>query len=680
MATINGDGGNNFLNGTEEEDVINGLGGNDTIDSIDRPENIFAGSINPRRDLVNAGTGDDFVTGGKLDQLDGGEGNDFLLLNFNFNGPVAGSAQPISLTLDADGTGTASDGTFITGFESVNFNLSDIGNNVVNTGNVQAQITGGNGNDTLTTGSSDDFVFGGGGNNIISTGSGNDTISAGSGNDTVLGGDGDDTFGVNVYTDGSDQVNLGAGNDTVRFDRFDGGTGNVRLTFTSAEVGNGNTNDGGSAANQDGGLAVRVQAEDADGNLTGAVSRYDDEGMTFVAGTQGVTFDVRDLVSGAARGNTFEGVVLGTNGNDALTFFPPFRAGQDFYYNAGQGDDTITAGAGNDFLVGGLGNDQMFGGGGNDTYIVDSLRDVVTEADSGGTDTILTGLGRYVLAANVENLTYTGQGNFTAVGNDLDNRVTGGGGNDIIRSGAGSDTIIGNGGDDTLDGGTGIDTMVGGAGNDAYIVDNVGDVVDETGATGIDSVGSSVSYTLGTNVENMSLIGMGAINGTGNELDNRVLGNDAANVLVGGGGNDQLIGAGGDDTLRGGTGNDSLSGGSGNDIIAGDAGNDVITGGLGADRQGGGAGDDTFVIDFGDLAIRGATDLIVDFQGAGQAGGDVIRFSGFAADSTLELVGTSGNARVYEVQDGAGVSEGQLLISAGGTLGQVLTTSDYAFA
>ncbi|AWI87083.1 hypothetical protein C0214_01170 [Methylobacterium sp. DM1] len=382
MATINGDAGNNFLTGTEEEDTINGFGGSDTIDSVDRPANPFAGSIEPRRDVVNAGSGDDFVTGGRLDQLDGGTGNDFLSINFNFNGPIAGSATPISLTLDASGTGTASDGTFITRFESVNLNLSDTGDNFVNTGNVQAQIAGGTGNDTLTTGSANDVVFGGGGNNIISTGGGNDTISGGSGIDIVFGGDGDDTFGVNVYTDGSDQVNLGAGNDTVRFDRFDGGSGNIRVTFTSAEVGNGNSNDAGSLTNQDGGLAVRVQAEGADGNLTGPVSRYDDEGTTFVAGTQGITFDVRDLVSGVERGNTFEGVVLGTNGDDALTFFPPFRVGQNFYYNAGQGNDTVTAGDGNDFLVGGAGSDTLNGSAGNDSFI-----------GGGGNDTIDGGAG-----------------------------------------------------------------------------------------------------------------------------------------------------------------------------------------------------------------------------------------------------------------------------------------------
>ncbi len=213
----------------------------------------------------------------------------------------------------------------------------------------------------------------------FSTGAGNDTISGGSGNDTVSAGDGDDTFGVNVYTDGSDRVNLGAGNDTVRFDRFDGGSA-TSASPSPRPKSERQRPRREHLSNQDGGLAVRIQAEDADGNLTGPVSRYDDEGTTFVAGTQGITFDVRDLVSGVARGDTFEGVVLGTGGSDALTFFPPFRGSQNFYYNAGMGDDTVTAGEGNDFLVGGGGSDQLSGNGGNDSFI-----------GGGGSDTLLGG-------------------------------------------------------------------------------------------------------------------------------------------------------------------------------------------------------------------------------------------------------------------------------------------------
>ena len=71
-----------------------------------------------------------------------------------------------------------------------------------------------------------------------------------------------------------------------------------------------------------------------------------------------------------------------------------------------------------------------------------------------------------------------------------------------------------------LDGGAGADTMSGGAGNDTYVVDDAGDVVTEAAGEGTDTVRARVSYTLGANVENLTLTGTGAINGTGNALDN----------------------------------------------------------------------------------------------------------------------------------------------------------------
>jgi serralysin len=78
--------------------------------------------------------------------------------------------------------------------------------------------------------------------------------------------------------------------------------------------------------------------------------------------------------------------------------------------------------------------------------------------------------------------------------------------------------------------------MAGGLGNDLYSIENVADVVIETStlATEIDQINSFVSYTLGANVENLSLTGSAVINGTGNALNNKLTGNAAANVLTGG--------------------------------------------------------------------------------------------------------------------------------------------------
>ncbi|MGF2035133.1 MAG: calcium-binding protein [Nostoc sp. CmiVER01] len=124
-------------------------------------------------------------------------------------------------------------------------------------------------------------------------------------------------------------------------------------------------------------------------------------------------------------------------------------------------------------------------------------------------------------------------------------------------------------GNDTFYGYAGVDTMSGGLGNDIYWIDNVGDVVIENTASGIDIVqSSSSSYTLGSNVENLNLIGNGASNGYGNDLDNVITGNDAANLLEGRDGADQLLGNSGSDTLKGEGGNDTLSGGEGIDTVS----------------------------------------------------------------------------------------------------------------
>jgi Ca2+-binding RTX toxin-like protein len=169
------------------------------------------------------------------------------------------------------------------------------------------------------------------------------------------------------FGSGMDQVDIMAGSDVDQ----------IRITFTSAEVGNGSATESGAVAGQDGGLAVRVQAENSSGGVTGVVSRFDDEGITFT--TRGNdTFDVRDI-TGTQRGDFFDVVVLGTIGGDTLN---AGRTGQSYYINAGAGNDTVTGGVGRDFLVGGGGNDVLNGSGGDDRFI-----------GGGGNDTLTGGRG-----------------------------------------------------------------------------------------------------------------------------------------------------------------------------------------------------------------------------------------------------------------------------------------------
>jgi Ca2+-binding RTX toxin-like protein len=128
-----------------------------------------------------------------------------------------------------------------------------------------------------------------------------------------------------------------------------------------------------------------------------------------------------------------------------------------------------------------------------------------------------------------------------------------------INGTAGLDSLIGSIQNDVIDGGGNADSMAGGAGSDTYFVDHAGDLVDESpvGSDGTDLVISSVTFSLadiihakGT-IENLTLTGS-ATSGTGNGVDNVIIGSSNANSLDGGNGNDTLTGGLGKDTLTGG--------------------------------------------------------------------------------------------------------------------------------
>lgn len=272
----------------------------------------------------------------------------------------------------------------------------------------------------------------------------------------------DDKFEFDISTSPAISRNFGAGDDLVKIRSRD--VDQIRITFTSAEVGNGNPNDGSAIAPQDGGLAVRVQAENAAGNLVGPVSRFDDEGIQFKANRDAL-FDVRDLVTGASRG-LFDEVILGTSGNDKLgddnddrREFHDYDDSQDdgrednpdsYYINGGMGNDRIFGGSKNDFLVGGGGDDVLIGRQGNDTLL-------------------------------------------------------GGAGNDTLRGGRGNDTINGGDGNDTLRGGAGGDRFIftGAAGNDRIL-----DFVSGTDTIDLDAYGITAANVAVTSVNGNTVLGV----------------------------------------------------------------------------------------------------------------------------------------------------------------------------
>lgn len=286
-------------------------------------------------------------------------------------------------------------------------------------------INGGMGNDRLTGGVNRDFLVGGAGNDTLNGKAGNDSLIGGAGDDTIFGGNGNDLAILNAALDGSDRIDLGNGSDNLSIIAPDGGQ--IRLTFTSAEVGNGGAADSGLLGGQDGGLAVRLQLEGSGDTLAGAVSRVDDEGITFsTVGT--ATFDVRDLVSGAARGDQFDEVILGTEGNNSFDERGSLEA---YYINAGAGNDSVTGGKAADFLVGGIGNDSLNGRAGNDKFI-----------GGGGDDTITGGSGAdtFIFTAMPGSDTIT---DFTSGSDKLDLRAfVGIDANDVTETASGANTIV----------------------------------------------------------------------------------------------------------------------------------------------------------------------------------------------------------------------------------------------
>jgi Ca2+-binding RTX toxin-like protein len=356
-------------------------------------------------------------------------------------------------------------------------------------------------------------------------------------------------------------------------------------------------------------------------------------------------------------------------------------AGNDIQ-NGGTGDDRLEGGAGNDTLNGGIGADRMLGGTGNDTFVVDNAFDLVSENVAEGTELVQTTLNNYTLTPNVENLTFTGTGDFTGTGNELVNTIAGGaandrlnglGGNDTLNAGAGNDALEGgtgddvlNGGagDDVLNGGTGNDTMTGGAGSDTYFVDSATDVVVELAAdAGTDTVYTTVVGFTAANVENIIVINSAVANG------GQVLaGTGAGETLIGGEGDDTIIGLGGNDTLIGAGGADTFN----------------YTIGDGADTIDGGDGFDTLAIvgtalaDTLDVIFNGA--VITNFEG-----GTVVNVESITADllGGVDTLTYAGTTAALAVDLGAGTASGFTSIAnienvVGGSGNDLLTGSALA--
>jgi Ca2+-binding RTX toxin-like protein len=454
---------------------------------------------------------------------------------------------------------------------------------------------GGADSDTVYGSFGDDTLNGGSGDDNLNGGDGNDTLSTGSGDDRLFGEGGDDRLIINGS--GTATLNGGDGSDTVQLD-LTNYTPTIDGFVTEINLATGISG------------AVGVQSELADQLIS--IENIDYRGPI---ASQLIGDEEDNIISGGSGDDTLDG----GSGNDTL--------------NGGAGDDIISGGAGDDTLEGGAGDDEIYGGAGNDTIVqsgsgtqhydggagVDTYKidtgflgeefnapikvDLTTGfsgllefPDHALNDTLVNfeniDFGSMVTALELvgddaDNVLTTGSGNDTLTGGAGNDTLSAWIGNDKVYAGAGNDTIINTGGEDLFDGGDGVDTLI--TDLSQSVKDRLGlsldfDIVFDLTAEdphmrhyAVKPDGTDYAWDEIYGIENYTLIG---------GFDAELTGDDGANILVSDTGHDVLRGGAGNDTLDGGSGDDKLYGGAGNDTL--------IHSGSGAQLFDGGDGIDTY--------------------------------------------------------------------------------------
>ena len=571
-------------------------------------------------------------------------------------------------------------------------------------GSMPLYVLGTDGNDTITGGDDADIIYGMDGNDLIYGMAGDDFLHGGRGNDTLYGGDGNDTL---IGGEGDDSLEGGAGNDTYIYD----GDGKdavldekwaivrqqvwkqdniysdwyetwVESSKTLVDAGDDIVVFGKNVSPED--IAITKNGND----------------LVFALKGSNNTLTIKNwYTSKEQRVEKFQfenGLVLtseqilnmktDSSGNDNING----TQNSDFIFSS-SGNDVINAGKGNDIIVNqngdtvyyynaGDGQDIIYDYNGNDRIKLGFNRDRISYKRNGGdlilkfkdsTDTITIKDWFTHEANRIEAIEFLNGDVRTAAdilakfksqsGTNGNNVLIGTDGNDTVHAYAGDDYISTGAGDDVIYGGLGNDIMVGGTGNDKYYVETSDDRVIEYENEGDDTIIASSSYELPDNVENLYLYAdAGAINGRGNDLNNKIVGTDYDNIIDGKGGTNKLYGGKGDDTYiinasnandtiyeysDGGvdtvkssvtyritnkyvenlilTGNDNIDGrgnnqanyiegNSASNVLRGAGGNDTLYGGGGVDSLYGGADDDTYIVDNNTTLVKELADEGID--------------------------------------------------------------------
>ncbi|WP_426416897.1 lipase family protein [Aestuariirhabdus sp. LZHN29] len=642
-----GDDANNRLTGDLAENTLLGLRGDDELLGEGGRDTLIGGYGNDLlqggvgRDLLIGGDGDDRLIAGSLDSLKGGQSidpddltlgdflsgqqGDDLLFGSGYRDFLGGGAGD-DLLYGGEGTDyLMGDGDWTLGNPDWTVNEQPGKVNIV--GDIQWSATAVvGGDDVIWGGGGNDFAWGGDGDDLLYGEAGNDVLMGEAGDDTLLGGIGDDRL---LGEAGDDLVVGGEG-----LNQLNGDAPNLALEEHGDDLVIGGNDrdliwgDGGNDRLYGNGGDDQIQGD----NALGA------SGNDYLSGGAGSDYLLGQLGNDELHGDEGDDALVGGDGNDRL-----YGGKDDDELEGGAGDDYLEGGSGHDWLIGGAGFDVLVGGsgqdelsdtrgggllvgeGGYDTYDVRSGQDAVSIMDleenrlkfgdlsyAQGMNRISLSQGSLLISidgrpiahlANFDpNDVYAGSGitdvefsdgttinylqllqlGITSDGTSADDTLWGTNAFDRMNGYAGNDTLYGLEGDDILDGGTGSDHMVGMTGDDTYRVDNLDDRVAEELGEGVDTVEASIDYQLTDHVEHLRLL-EGVIRGSGNALDNILMGNHLDNQLYGGAGNDSLVGDQGDDLLDGGAGADTLAGGVGNDTYivddAGDSTHDVMGGG-----------------------------------------------------------------------------------------------------
>ena len=711
-SSLTGNGENNVLTGNDAANTLTGLAGNDTLDGAGGADTLIGGAGNDIYHVDNAGDSVDERGGSGIDTVLAALDYALYALN-DANNLLKAEVEHLTLTGPARrATGNALDNT-LTGNALANTLIGLAGNDTLNGGSGADTLLGGAGNDTYGVDDAGDVVDerdGSGTDTVLSsttytldtaaaagvenltlTGSdainatgnalantlrgnaGNNVLNGGAGADKMAGGAGDDTYVVDHFMD---RVTEGA----------DGGTDLVQVTTDSANgtyTLDANLENATLRNNANYKLNGNTLANILTGNAYDNVLNGGGGADRLVGGAGNDTYvvdntlDVASEIGGGGVDTVEATVSYSLNTSEAAEIEHLTLTGLAGINATGNAlANTLRGNAGANLLDGGLGVDILYGGAGNDTYVVDNALDTVSEFGGSGTDTVQASVS-YTLntfsAAEVENLVLTGTGAINATGNALANSLTG------------------NAADNLLDGGTGADTMLGGAGNDTYAVDHAGDVVTEGMDGGTDLVRVTTatangSYTLGTNVENASLLNAVNFSLTGNALNNVLTGNAYANELTGGSGADTLAGSAGADRLTGGAGADIFR------FSAGDSGQylgfDLIT-----DYSKGLAGIGDQIDYSAALTLGGAATAASPFQAAIDPTTGIASFSAASGTTLFDALGdiagrftaaadSQGEFAFFKV-NGAGdyhlfVSDGMAGVGRGDVVVQLLGVSSIA--